>query len=147
MSLQQWLDNSWISRCEPSAETVSQHLRIAERNIADASLGGISPDGRFDHAYDAVRCLCELALHACGYSVPKGQRQHERIIESIVFTIGGDWAEEAGFLDQCRRQRNKSMYDRSDVVRPQEADELLKVAQALLVAVRRWLEANHSDLV
>ncbi len=77
MSLPQWLANSWIRKTARSAEHVGDLLAIADRQIADAGLAGISADGRFTHAYDAVRTLCEIALHAAGFGVPKGERQHE----------------------------------------------------------------------
>ncbi len=147
MSLQQWLDNSWIRKTERSAEQIDELLAIASRQIADASLEGISADGRFNHAYDAVRVLCELALHAAGYSVPKGGRQHERSIESLKFTLGNQWATEADYFDRCRRRRHESMYDRSGVTQAGDADELLARARELHEAVNTWLRLHHPDLV
>jgi len=147
MSLQQWLDNAWIETTKRSAEAVSSLLGVADREIADASLTEISPDGRFAHAYTAVRGLCELALHATGYCVPKGARQHERVIESLKFTLGGVWVEEADFFDRCRRIRNESLYDRAGIVQHQDADELLAAARKLQVAIQDWLQSEHLDLV
>ena len=131
MSLQQWLENSWIRPTEPSREEVANLLDVAGRDIGDASLEGLSPDGRFAHAYNAARSLCEVALHASGYIVPKGTRQHERVIESLKLTLGGEWVEMADFFDRCRRWRHQSMYERIGVVQQQDADELLDAAKEL----------------
>ena len=120
---------------------------IADREISDASLDGMSIDGRFNHAYDAVRALAEAALHAAGYIVPKGARKHERLIESLRFTVSGDIAKEVDFLDRCRRSRHKSLYERGGVLSQRDADELLEAARKLLTAVCNWLEANHADLM
>jgi len=147
MSLQQWLDNSWINKTDRSGQEVSNLLDIAERQIADASLPGMSADGRFAHAYEAVRCLCELALHATGYTVLKGMRQHERVIESLKFTLQGEWTETADFFDRCRRFRHQVQYERSGVVQHQDADELLAVAEKLHDAVQEWLQQRHPDLL
>ena len=147
MSLQQWLDNAWIHKAETTAEEVSELLDIARREISDASVEGLSPDGRFAHAYGAVRCLCELALHACGYHVPKGSRQHERTIGSLRFSLGDEWAEETDYFDQCRRLRNQSMYERFGTVQQQDADELLEAARKLQDAALDWLHRNHADLI
>lgn len=147
MSLQQWLDNSWITRIERSAADVANLMAIAEREIADASLDGISTDGRFSHAYDAVRSLSELALHASGFTVPKGLRQHERSIDSLRFTLDADWTAEVDFLDRCRRLRNMSLYDRAGVIQQEDADELLAASRRLLAAVRDWLKSHHPDLL
>ena len=146
MSLKQWLDNSWIQKVGPSQAGVENLLEIAGRQIADGSLQGMSPDGTFDHAYDAVRSLCELALHACGYQVPKGPGKHQRLIESLKFTLGGEWADGADFFDRCRRQRHKSKYERSGIAQQSDADDLLREAQRLLAAVKEWLKRNHPDL-
>ena len=147
MSLQQWLDNAWLKRATPSAQVVQSLLAIAEREIADASLEGISADGRFDHAYDAVRSLCEAALHASGYAVPKGGRKHERVIESLKFTVDGPWTDEVDLFDRSRRLRHQSIYERIGVVRQRDADDLLETARRLLEATREWLHAQHPELV
>ena len=147
MSLQQWLDNSWISSVKPSAQVISDLSAIANREIADASLEGISPDGRFNHAYNAVRSLCEAALCATGYAVPRGGRKHERVLESLKFTLGGQWADDVDFLDRCRRWRHQTIYERPGVVQKQDADDLLEVAIKLNTQVREWLQNHHADLI
>jgi hypothetical protein len=147
MSLQQWQDNGWIWPAEPSRQEIAGFLGIAEREIADASLDGISSDGRFAHAYTAVRALCDAALHVCGYSVPKGQNQHQRVIESLQFTLAGEWVNEVDFLDRCRRERHGSLYDRSGVTEQEDADQLLATAERLLADVREWLGREHPELV
>ena len=147
MSLQQWADNAWIAEAQPSAQVIADLLAIAEREIADASLEGMSPDGRFDHAYDAVRSLCEAALHASGYMVPKDGRKHERVIGSLRFTLGGRWSEDADFFDRCRRRRHQATYERAGVAQLRDADELLEAAKRLNGAVRQWLREHHADLL
>jgi len=146
MSLEQWLDNAWVMRIEPSARSISDSLAIARREVADASLQGMSADGRFDHAYDAIRGLCEAALHAAGFAVPKGARKHERLIESLKFTLQGRWLQDADFLDRCRRRRHQTMYERIGVVQQRDADELLATASNLHRDVRKWLRARHPVL-
>ncbi len=148
MSLQQWLENSWISQVEPATKAEAAGLlAIADREIADASLDGISPDGRFALAYNAVRALGQLALRAAGFIVTKGMRQHERTIESLKFTLGGGWTDEVDYLDQCRRLRNKSQYDRSGQMQQRDADDLLASAVKLRTSVLKWLEENHPALI
>ncbi len=151
MSLQQWLDNAWIIKVQaPRQETAQETanlLAIAEREIEDAALEGISVDGRFSHAYNAVRMLCQVALHAEGYAVPKGGRQHERTLESLRFTLDGDWSKEVDYLDRCRRSRHKAVYEQTDVTQHQDADQLLTLAKKLLPSVKEWLSRNHADLV
>lgn len=147
MSLQEWCENHWIHECERSANEIANLLAIAEREISDAGLASISSDGRFSHAYNAVRALCTAALHACGYRAAKGSSSHKRLIESLGLTVGEEMSGRIDYLDRCRRHRNRSMYDQSDSVQPREADELLVAAKNLQQEVRTWFENEHADLL
>ena len=121
-------------------------LAIADREIADAGLDGISPDGRFDHAYEAVRNLCEVMVYARGYVLNR-ERKHERTILSLKFTLAGKAAERIDYLDRCRRLRHKTLYERADVIQEPEADKLLKAAKWLRDEVQAWLQKKHPDLI
>lgn len=147
MSLQQWYENAWLKTCEPSAVEVANLLSVAERELNDASLAGISPDGRFDHAYSAIRTLAKIALHACGYTVPRGAREHEHTIESLKFTLGGEWVDEVDYFDRCRRMRHQSQYDHSGVAQEKDANDLRDAAGRLHDALREWLRSDHPDLI
>ncbi len=147
MTLEQWLDNSWIRRSAPSRSDLKGLLDIADRDITDASLDGISSDGRFNHAYNAVRALCQAALLASGFVVPKGGRQHERVIESLRFTLGSDWSKDSDYFDQCRRMRHKSSYEGTGIAQDTDADELLAAAKRLRESLDVWLATRHPDLV
>jgi hypothetical protein len=147
MSLQQWLENSWLVRKEPTRRGIGDLLAIARREIADSSLEGISEDGRFEHAYDAVRTLAEAALLATGYVVPKGGQKHERLIDSLRFTLGEPVSGKVDFFDRCRRMRHKTKYERSGVIGAADASALLQEARNLLVRVEGWLQAQRPDLV
>ncbi len=122
-------------------------LAIADRQIADAGLEGMSADGRFDHAYEAVRALCQAALHASGYAVPKRGDAHQRVLDSLKLTVGGDVGAKVDYFDRCRRLRHKTMYERADVVQRPETDKLLAAARELRDQVRQWLEEQHPGLV
>ena len=147
MSLEQWDRNGWIIRIQPAKQTVASQLGIADREIADGALAGISPDGRFDHAYGAVRALCVAALHACGYGLPKSGRTHERVIESLRLTLGGKWAKETDFFDRARRMRHQTLYDSAGIIQDADASDLLGAAMKLRAGLEAWLKANHPNLV
>ncbi len=146
MTLQQWCENAWLKRITPTGEEVAGLLSIAEREISDASLDGMSADGRLDRAYSAVRSLCDAALRASGFAAAKGTRQHERVIESLRFTLGDSWADDADYFDRCRRMRHGTLYDSAGTTRPEDARELLETARRLHKAVREWLAQHHPDL-
>ena len=146
MSLQQWVENAWVKETNPTARGVRDFLAIADREIADASLEGMSPDGRFDHAYEAVRNLCEVMVYASGYVLNR-ERKHERTILSLKFTLAGEAAERIDYLDRCRRLRHQTLYERADVIQKSQADKLLETAKWLREQVRGWLQEKCPGLI
>ena len=148
MSLQQWLANSWLKRITPSAQEVANRLALADRDIKDASLDGISPDNRFRCAYEAIRALADAALHACGYAAPGGQSsQHVRVLSSLKHTLADECPIDLDFLERCRRQRHKTSYEQAGTVQQADADDLLQVAKELQAATITWLRSSHPNLV
>lgn len=71
MSLQNWLQIGHLTNHQATVAEVKNLLGVVDREIADASVAGLSDDGRFTHAYDAALQLCKLALHASGFEVAK----------------------------------------------------------------------------
>jgi hypothetical protein len=147
MSLEQWVANAWLRHVRSSPQNVTNLLAIADREIGDASLDGISTDGRFTHAYDAVRALAEAALHAGGYDAPKGPLQHQRAIESLRFTALSSEPGQVDYLDRCRRTRHRTVYERMGSLQQRDADELLEAARGLREKVRDWMMSNHPELL
>ena len=49
--------------------------------------------------------------------------------------------------DLFRKKRNLGGYERAGAVSEQEAREMLSFARELAAGVRRWLEANHPELL
>jgi len=147
MSLQQWLQNRWLEQFDPTVAAVQQLLEVVDRDLSDAKAQGLSTDARFQHAYDAALQLCMIALKASGYAMPKGQGHHKRGIDSLRHTLGSNWSETADHIERCSRLRGQAMYERTGVVGPEDATDLLKTAEQLRSDVIAWLKANHSELV
>jgi len=147
MSLEQWLRNGWLRPNSPTVAQIQQLLEVVDRDIADAQASGLSPDGKFQHAYDAALQLCTVALLASGYQVPKRQGHHKRTIDSLQFTLGLKWAETADYIERCSRLRGQAIYERTGVVSHEDADELSDTAKQLRADVVAWLKAQHPVLV
>jgi len=122
-------------------------LQVVDRDISDAQAAGLSPAGRFQHAYDAALQLSIIALLASGYQVPKGPWRHKRAIESLRYTLGEARSETADYLERCSRLRHQAMYERIGAVTDQDATDLLDTAKQVKTAVINWLTANHPALV
>ncbi len=109
-------------------------LRAAvERNLADASLGQLSPDNRFSIAYQAALLAAKMAIACAGHRV-KGQGAHQTTFAALKLAMGSPTNIMATYLDRCRRKRNEGAYDAAGVVSMAEADELFKKAQVFSIA-------------
>ncbi len=145
MSLSDWLAQGWLQRHRPDRWETLELLAIAERDIRDAQVAGISADTRLSIAYNAALQVAMAALAASGYR-PGREAHHYRAIRSLAFTVGAD-AAVVDQLDAFRKKRNISDYQRAGSVSEREAGEMLALAQTLRETVVSWLKANHPELV
>ena len=145
MTLQSWLKNRWLTKHDPSPEEIADLLAVVDRDLEDAALDQLSPDGRLNIAYNAALQLATLALAAEGYR-PERQRSHERTIQSLRLTIAAD-ARLVDTLDGVRRKRNLGTYERAGTTSPSEADEVYRLAIRLREDVVKWLADGHPNLV
>ena len=118
MTLESWRENRWLTKHDPSPEEIADLLAVVDRDLEDAALDQLSPDGRLNIAYNAALQLATLALAAEGYR-PERQRSHERAIQSLRLTIAAD-ARLVDTLDGVRRKRNLSNYDRAGTTSARE---------------------------
>jgi uncharacterized protein (UPF0332 family) len=146
MSLEGWKDSGWLREHETSAREISGLMALVERDLTDAAREEISTDWRFNIAYNACLQLATAVLYASGYRAGKGEGKHYRTIQSLPLIMGPEFVPVKDYLDNCRRKRNVSEYDRAGTVSEKEADELLRTAQRLKDQVENWLEENHPEL-
>jgi hypothetical protein len=147
MSLEDWKRNHWLKDSIPTLPEITQLFAVVDREIHDASVAGLSVDGKFMHAYDAALNLCTIALRSNGYSVVKGQGHHKKTIEALPLCLGKNFAEIADQIEIASRQRGQAMYDRTGVVEDSDADDLLQTAETLRSALLEWLRAQHPSLL
>jgi hypothetical protein len=145
MSLKEWLANHWLIEQPADPKEVLFLLAIADRELADSRVEGLSADARFNHAYGAALQSAAAALAACGYRAGRAG-YHYRVIDSLRLTVGVD-ARMVERLDRARKKRNLSDYERPDVVSRQEADEMQNMAQDVRRLVDKWLGATHPELL
>jgi hypothetical protein len=147
MSLEDWKRNHWIKDSIPTLAEISQLFAVVDREIHDASVVGLSVDGKFMHAYDAALNLCTIALRSSGYSVVKGQGHHKKTIESLPLCLGKNFTDIADQIEIASRQRGQAMYDRTGVVEDSDAEDLLHSAVELRSALLEWLKTQHPTLL
>jgi len=145
MSFGDWLARGWLERHRPDRRETRELLAIADRDISDAQVEGISTDTRLSIAYNAALQLAIAALAASGFR-PGREAHHYRAIQSLEFTIGAS-LDLVDQLDGFRRKRNISDYERAGGVSEYEALEMLALARTLRETVEAWLRANHPELM
>ena len=147
MSLEQWLQNAWLQRVDTTVSEIQQLFQVVDRDLQDAGVQSLSPDGRFQHAYDASLQLCMIPLRACGYRVVKGQSHHKRAIDSLQFTLGKNWSETADHIERSSRLRAQTVYERVGAVSERDALDLINTANQLRSDVVNWLHTQYPKLL
>jgi hypothetical protein len=109
MSLQSWLQNSWLVQHETSAEEIQDLLGISDRDLAACQVQQLPADWRFAIAYNSAPQAATAALAAAGYRAAR-DNHHYRVIQSIEFTVAPGQKFVATF-DGFRKKRNVSSYD------------------------------------
>jgi hypothetical protein len=146
MSLKTWLDQGALREHSPSRREIAGLLALADRNLADARVAGLSGQGRFQIAYNAALAAASAALHACGYRTNSNlPGHHANTVRSLEHTVRAQ-AALVRKLDAFRRKRNQMSYDAPLPVSDHEAAELLAVAEQLRKDVEAWLRAEHPEL-
>jgi len=147
MSLEQWHRNSWVKEWKTNASEIADLFAVVDREIADASVVGLSTDGRYMHAYDAALNLCAIALKAHGYTVPKGAGHHKRTIEALPLILGANFQSTSDEVELASRLRGQAMYDRADVVREEDSVNLFATVTRLRSEIFGWRRHTHPSLL
>lgn len=145
MTLQRYLEISWIRTHQTSSEEIHDLLAIADRDIGQSQIQGVCPEWRFGISYNAVLQLATAALAATGFQAER-QNKHQRTIECLTWTVGLTPGEVA-LLDLCRRKRHTNVYEQIGAISDQEATEMIGVAQRLQKQVITWLRKQHPSLM
>jgi hypothetical protein len=133
MTLTEWaeLHRSDLVAEPPNQSLIAELRAVADREIRDAETVA-SDDGRLGHAHTACLAIAAAALAASGYRVRQGSLAHHwRLIESLEYTLGltpGQVKE----LQDYRKKRRLSVYERAGVVTPGEAAAAEAAAKELV---------------
>jgi hypothetical protein len=118
---------------------------VADRDLRDCRVSGLSADWRLNIAYNAALQVATLALAASGYRAAKDSH-HYRVIQSLSYTIGFG-ANLIAQFEQFRKKRNIGGYERAGSISDREANEMASLAGDLRQRVQVWLAANHPELL
>ena len=136
-----------LKRHDPSPAETGDLLALAERQLADASAAGLSPDGRFASAYSAAITLATAIVRASGYRVASAPGHDRLTIELLPVLLGDQQRRGATYLDACRRKRDVAELEHFGAITPAEWQALRAAVRELQEQVLTWLAEKHPELV
>ena len=137
--------SGWLRPHRSSKQEIADLFGVADRDIAACQTKGLIADWRLNIAYNAALQLATAALAAAGYEASR-VGHHFRVIQSLALTLRLD-AGAVAELDDYRKIRNRSDYERAGLVSDTEAEDLLKLAIRLRADVETWIRAKHPTLI
>ena len=145
MSLERYVENSWLRREPTSSQEIADQLGIVKRSMSDAAVVDISDDLRFYTTFNAILALANTALRANGYRAATQSGHHARILETLEFTIRAD-VRLLRKLSAFFKKRNSASYDSAGSISDDDLNQILTTAQELRTTVEDWLMKAHPEL-
>jgi hypothetical protein len=148
MRLRDWLDSGDLQRQPATPEEIARLFEIADRDLADAAVKGVSRDGQFAIVYEAALTLAMIALRAAGYRTRGSSPGHHWLTLALLPEIMGPAQEpRSRYYQACRRKRHQAAYERAGVASEVEIEELAQDVTAFRQELGAWLRANAAALV
>lgn len=151
MSIEKLAQFGWYKAEPSSPKEIADLFSIVERSQADSKVESISDDLRFQAAYNGILTLVNIALRASGYRVSIGQGHHQRVIESLEYTLTTQdatahekWVRK---IKSHSQKRNTTSYDLAGGVSPTDLAQIMKDLAVLQEQVRAWLKEVHPELL
>ncbi len=131
------LDNlvrTGLLKAEPTEpREFDNRVRSVRTRLDDAKQTGLSPESRFDLAYNAAHALSLAALRWHGY---RPNRQRYVVFQPLVHTLKLP-PEMARILDKCHSMRNLVEYGGESEIDIRLLEELIRATNAVAAAVGR----------
>lgn len=145
MSLSDWQKAGWVTPHQPTRDEIRALLAVADRDLRDSDVPGLSTDTQLGLAYNAALQTATAALAASGFRAVR-ESKHYRTVESLLLTIGLERAAVRKF-DAFRKKRNVADYEMAGMSSEPEAAEMKTFARELRQRVEEWLQRDHRDLL
>ncbi len=140
------LANKEAQKHKTSKKELDNMRALIARDLADASLAGLSADRRFATAYNAALQAANMAIACAGYRIMSKVGHHRVSLESTKLVLGKPADKYADYFETCRRKRNTIDYTFSNVATDTEAKEILVQAAEFYSQVEYWITKNHPAL-
>lgn len=119
-------------KVEPYSEPEFKSLvDSARKRLADAKKDGLSPESKFDLAYNASHSLALAALRIRGY---RSNKSRALVFQALAHTVGMG-APKWRLLSKAHDMRNLAEYEGQTEIDPRVLNELLEISTELLEKV------------
>jgi hypothetical protein len=135
-----------VQRHRTSKKELDDIRALIARDLADASIAGLSADRRFATTYNAALLAAHMVIACAGYRVTAKTGHHKVSFDSIKLALGAGADKYADYFETCRRKRNVIDYTRSHVATDTEAKEILKKATEFYEFVEAWIGSKFENL-
>lgn len=126
-----------------SPDEIRALLGLVERDLEQAELPGLHPDGRFGFLYNAALQLATIVLRLNGVRV--GETGHHRAtFRTVIDFAPRDLRSEVASFEHARRKRNALTYDQVGVVTQADLSGLRESINAFGKWVRQLVESYLS---
>ena len=129
-----------------SLAEINDLRELIERDLADASVLGLSGDRSFAIAYNAALQIAHMIIACHGYRVRSIPGHHKITFEALELVLGTSVSGLCAYLDVCRQKRNLVEYDRASVATDSEAAELCTKAKEFHELAEDWIAKHHPAL-
>jgi len=151
MTLEKLSQLGWYKAEPTSPKEIADLFSIVDRSLRDLKVEGISDDLRFQAAYNGILPLTNIALRANGFRVASGQGHHQRVIESLAYTLTSQdntarekWVRK---LKAHSQKRNAASYDVAGAVSPNDIAQIIRDLASLQEQVIDCLKQAHTELL
>jgi hypothetical protein len=140
------LANKEAQKHKTSKKELDNMRALIARDLADASVAGLSADRRFATAYNAALQAANMAIACAGYRIVSKVGHHRVSLESTKLVLGNAAHKYADYLETARRKRNTIDYTFSNAATDTEAKEIVVLAKQFYLEVEAWITKNHPTL-
>jgi uncharacterized protein (UPF0332 family) len=143
VNLKKHIAKGHIVSCSVEKNEIAKLMRIAERDIREASQNCHETDWQFAIAYNAALQLASIALRVFGYRATTKVGHHWVTFAILPDILGDKFTEVAHYFNECRAKRNTSEYCEIGTISEAEAKKLIHEVIAFKKAIITWLKIHH----
>jgi uncharacterized protein (UPF0332 family) len=140
MSLKKFISKGFVIKEPPQKDEISKLLKIADRDIKEASLACHEVDWQFAIAYNAALQLATAVLRHAGYRASTKVGHHWTTFSVLPDILGEDSLEAANYFNDCRIKRNTTEYCDVGTITQKEAEKLIHEVKAFKKKVLAWVD-------